>query len=134
VRRVLSETGLPPQRLELEITEGIILQNTDAVLETLTRLAQRGVSIAMDDFGTGYFQPFLPHPLPGQEDQDRSLLHRYARHQSADLGHRLEHRRPRPVAQRDDHRRGGGDGRPSRDAEEVGLRSSAGLLLRQARR
>ena len=80
------------------------------------------------------FQPFLPHPLPGQEDQDRSLLHRYARHQPADLGHRLEHRRPRPVAQRDDHRRGGGDGRPSRDAEEVGLRSSAGLLLRQARR
>ena len=71
MRRVLSETGLPPQRLELEITEGIILQNTDAVLETLTRLAQRGVSIAMDDFGTGYFQPFLPHPLP---DQDRSLL------------------------------------------------------------
>jgi len=74
VRRVLSETGLPPQRLELEITEGIILQNTEAVLETLTRLDQLGVSIAMEDFGTGYFQPFLPHPLPGQEDQDRSLL------------------------------------------------------------
>ena len=54
VRRVLSETGLPPQRLELEITEGIILQNTDAVLDTLTRLDQLGVSIAMDDFGTGY--------------------------------------------------------------------------------
>jgi diguanylate cyclase (GGDEF)-like protein len=54
VRRVLSETGLPPQRLELEITEGIILQNTEAVLETLTRLDQLGVSIAMDDFGTGY--------------------------------------------------------------------------------
>jgi len=54
VRRVLSETGLEPQRLELEITEGIILQNTDSVLETLTRLDQLGVSIAMDDFGTGY--------------------------------------------------------------------------------
>ena len=50
----LSETGLEPSRLELEITEGIILQNTDAVLETLTRLDQLGVSIAMDDFGTGY--------------------------------------------------------------------------------
>jgi diguanylate cyclase (GGDEF)-like protein len=54
VRRVLSETGLEPGRLELEITEGIILQNTDAVFETLTRLDQLGVSIAMDDFGTGY--------------------------------------------------------------------------------
>jgi predicted signal transduction protein with EAL and GGDEF domain len=53
VRRVLTETGLEPERLELEITEGIILQNTDAVLDTLTRLDQLGVSIAMDDFGTG---------------------------------------------------------------------------------
>jgi len=52
VRRVLTETG--PERLELEITEGIILPNTDAVLDTLTRLDQLGVSIAMDDFGTGY--------------------------------------------------------------------------------
>ena len=54
MRRVLSETGLEPQRLELEITEGIILQNTEAVLETLQRLDQLGVLIAMDDFGTGY--------------------------------------------------------------------------------
>ncbi len=54
VRRVLGETGLEAERLELEITENIILQNTDAVLDTLTRLDQLGVSIAMDDFGTGY--------------------------------------------------------------------------------
>jgi diguanylate cyclase (GGDEF)-like protein len=54
VRRVLNETGLEPHRLELEITEGIILQNTEAVLDTLTRLDQLGVVIAMDDFGTGY--------------------------------------------------------------------------------
>jgi diguanylate cyclase (GGDEF)-like protein len=54
VRRVLTETGLEPHRLELEITEGIILQNTEAVLDTLQRLDQLGVAIAMDDFGTGY--------------------------------------------------------------------------------
>ena len=54
VQRVLAETGLDPSRLELEITESLILQNTDAVLDTLTRLDQLGVSIAMDDFGTGY--------------------------------------------------------------------------------
>ncbi|HML91624.1 EAL domain-containing protein [Methyloceanibacter sp.] len=54
VRRVLAETGLEPQRLELEITEGTILQNTESVIETLTKLDQLGVSIAMDDFGTGY--------------------------------------------------------------------------------
>ena len=51
---MLNETGLEPGRLELEITEGIILQNTGAVMETLKRLHQLGVSIAMDDFGTGY--------------------------------------------------------------------------------
>jgi len=54
VRRVLAETGLEANRLELEITEGIILQNTESVIETLTKLDQIGVSIAMDDFGTGY--------------------------------------------------------------------------------
>jgi EAL domain-containing protein (putative c-di-GMP-specific phosphodiesterase class I) len=54
VRRVLAETGLEANRLELEITESILLQNTDAVLETLKRLDELGVSIAMDDFGTGY--------------------------------------------------------------------------------
>jgi diguanylate cyclase (GGDEF)-like protein len=75
VRRVLSETGLEPERLELEITEAIILQNTEAVLETLNRLDQLDVSIAMDDFGTGLFQPLLSHAAAGQEDQDRPLLH-----------------------------------------------------------
>jgi diguanylate cyclase (GGDEF)-like protein len=54
VRRMLVETGLEPERLELEITESTILQNTEKVIETLGRLDQLGVSIAMDDFGTGY--------------------------------------------------------------------------------
>src|SRR4029078_1092759 len=54
VRLVLCEPRLEPRRLELEITEGILLENTETVLETLKRLDQLGVSIAMDDFGTGY--------------------------------------------------------------------------------
>jgi diguanylate cyclase (GGDEF)-like protein len=54
VRKVLAETGLDATRLELEITEGLLLQNTDAVMETLKRLDELGVAIAMDDFGTGY--------------------------------------------------------------------------------
>jgi diguanylate cyclase (GGDEF)-like protein len=54
VSRVLRQTGLDPHRLELEITEGILLQNTEAVLDALKRLDKLGVSIAMDDFGTGY--------------------------------------------------------------------------------
>jgi len=54
VKKVLDETGLAPRRLELEITEATLLQNTDAVMETLTALDRLGVAIAMDDFGTGY--------------------------------------------------------------------------------
>src|SRR5680860_719724 len=51
---ISSSSRFGANRLELEITEGIILQNTESVLETLTKLDQLGVSIAMDDFGTGY--------------------------------------------------------------------------------
>jgi diguanylate cyclase (GGDEF)-like protein len=54
VKKVLDETGLEPRRLELEITEATLLQNTDTVMETLKKLDQFGVAIAMDDFGTGY--------------------------------------------------------------------------------
>jgi diguanylate cyclase (GGDEF)-like protein len=54
VAGILAETGLSPGRLELEITEGVLLQRTEETLETLRRLRATGVRIAMDDFGTGY--------------------------------------------------------------------------------
>ncbi|MBK8174027.1 MAG: EAL domain-containing protein [Rhodospirillales bacterium] len=54
VAEALAESGLDPSRLELEITESILLQDTDANLETLKRIKQLGVRIVMDDFGTGY--------------------------------------------------------------------------------
>jgi diguanylate cyclase (GGDEF)-like protein len=50
----LGDSGLAPQRLELEITETVMLQDTDATLETLHQLRELGVRISMDDFGTGY--------------------------------------------------------------------------------
>ena len=50
----LSESGLPPDRLELEITESILLQDCEATLATLHTLRDFGVRISMDDFGTGY--------------------------------------------------------------------------------
>lgn len=54
VDRVLGETGLNPNLLELELTESIFLQNTDSVLATMHRLKKLGVRISIDDFGTGY--------------------------------------------------------------------------------
>jgi diguanylate cyclase (GGDEF)-like protein len=54
VAQVLNETGFPPERLELEITESLLINDTEEVLAKLNRLRQLGVHIAMDDFGTGY--------------------------------------------------------------------------------
>jgi diguanylate cyclase (GGDEF)-like protein len=53
VASALRESGLAPHRLELEIAESMMLDNTEAVLSMLHRLRRIGVSIAMDDFGTG---------------------------------------------------------------------------------
>jgi diguanylate cyclase (GGDEF)-like protein len=50
----LSKSGLPGGRLELEITESVLLQDDDTVLETLHSLRRLGIRIVMDDFGTGY--------------------------------------------------------------------------------
>ncbi|MCP5081453.1 MAG: EAL domain-containing protein [Alphaproteobacteria bacterium] len=54
VSETLEATGLPPERLELEITETVLLKNTNETMEVLYRLKGLGVRIAMDDFGTGY--------------------------------------------------------------------------------
>jgi diguanylate cyclase (GGDEF)-like protein len=50
----LAECGLPASRLELEITESVLMQDTAATLSTLHRLRALGIRISMDDFGTGY--------------------------------------------------------------------------------
>lgn len=54
LRRILAESRLQPDLLELEITESILLQSAEATMETLQRLKQLGVHLSIDDFGTGY--------------------------------------------------------------------------------
>ncbi len=54
VMAALGESGLAPSRLELEITETVMLQDTEATIATLHELRRLGVRISMDDFGTGY--------------------------------------------------------------------------------
>lgn len=53
IGRALRESGLAPQRLELEITENALIEDIDAAMSTLLRLKALGVKITMDDFGTG---------------------------------------------------------------------------------
>lgn len=54
VASILAETGLQAQNLELEITEGLLMQDVDSSIDILNSLKQIGVVLAIDDFGTGY--------------------------------------------------------------------------------
>jgi len=54
IRTVLDETGLPPQCLELEITETVAMEDAESTSAVFKRLANLGVSLSIDDFGTGY--------------------------------------------------------------------------------
>lgn len=54
VELALGRHGLPPEALELEITENIVLSEDQAALEALSHLRRMGIGIAFDDFGTGY--------------------------------------------------------------------------------
>ena len=54
IKTILHETRLAPDRLEIEITETLLLKNTESAIATLQRIRALGVQIAIDDFGTGY--------------------------------------------------------------------------------
>ncbi|MDO9166205.1 MAG: EAL domain-containing protein [Rhodoferax sp.] len=54
VQQALESSGLAPHALELEVTEGVLIDDVESVIDLLARLKQIGVSVALDDFGTGY--------------------------------------------------------------------------------
>lgn len=54
IAQALAETGLPPERLELELTESLLARDMDLAIATCDRLRALGVRLAIDDFGTGY--------------------------------------------------------------------------------
>ena len=64
VRQALESSGIAPHMLELEVTEGILIDEVDAVIDVLNQLRQLGVSIALDDFGTGYSSMAYLRRLP----------------------------------------------------------------------
>lgn len=64
IAQILTETGLNPKCLKLEITESEIIENIALVLPTVERLKSLGVQLSMDDFGTGYSSLSYLHCLP----------------------------------------------------------------------
>lgn len=76
VEGALAEAGLDPRRLELEVTEGVLLQGTPEALATMHRLRTMGVRFSMDDFGTGYSSLSYLRTFPfDQLKIDRSFVH-----------------------------------------------------------
>ncbi|MGR2737443.1 EAL domain-containing protein [Billgrantia sp. Q4P2] len=75
LQQVLLETGLSPDYLELELTEGILMTDTVAAIETLHRLRDMGVEVSIDDFGTGFSSLSYLKQLPiGKIKIDRSFV------------------------------------------------------------
>jgi predicted signal transduction protein with EAL and GGDEF domain len=99
VHSILLETGLAPGRLELEITEGVLIEDFDRGLALLRRLKALGVRISMDDFGSGYSSLSYLQAFPFDKIKiDRAFVINLGKNpQSAnivraviDLGHGLE--------------------------------------------
>jgi diguanylate cyclase (GGDEF)-like protein len=76
VTMALRNSGLPAELLELELTESVLLHDTEAALETLRALKRIGVRLAIDDFGTGYCSLSYVKSLPVHKLKiDRSFVH-----------------------------------------------------------
>ena len=80
IREVLESTGLNPRNLQLEITESVVIENTEIVTQMLMQLHELGIQLTMDDFGTGYSSLSYLHNFPIDVLKiDRSFIYRQER-------------------------------------------------------
>ena len=133
VTQALAAARLAPHRLELEITEAVLLQDDEAIVTMLHQLRALGVRIAMDDFGTGYSSLSYLRSFPFDKIKiDRSFIKDIDRNRDsaviikaiASLGAQPRHR---------DHGRGHRDRGAARDRAPRRLHRDAGLSGRAGR-
>ena len=127
VASALKDSGLSPDRLELEITETVMLQDTATTLATLHGLHALGLSIAMDDFGTGYSSLTYLRRFPFDRIKIDQSFVRELGEAAGSRRHRargdLRSARPRHR----DHRRGRRDAGAASHAVARGVHARAGL-------
>ena len=127
VRGALAQSGLDPHRLELEVTEGILIHDTEETLAVLAELRAIGVRLAMDDFGTGYASLGYLQEIPLRQDQDRPVVRAESRQRPERRGDRARGGRAERRAGHLHQRRGGGEQRAGGDAARAWLPRGAGL-------
>jgi diguanylate cyclase (GGDEF)-like protein len=85
LKKILQQTGARPELLTLEITEGIVLKNTEQVIEKMQLLQAMGLSFSIDDFGTGYSSLSYLQRLPLREVKiDKAFVNDLADNQSSE--------------------------------------------------
>ena len=131
VRDALEEAGLAPERLTLEITESVLMDDTELAVQRLRDLKALGVTLALDDFGTGYSSLSYLSRFPVDIlKMDRSFLSE--RSHAGREQPRQRRRRARRHARARGRRRGHRGARAGRDAAGARLRPRPGLPVRAA--
>ncbi len=126
VASALASSGLRPNRLELEITETVLIGDDADVGSSIQALRNLGVRIALDDFGTGYSSLSYLRRFPVRQDQDRSVVH--GRYREARYGgDRQGCRAPGSATRHVHHRRRHRNVRPAPLHAQARLYGSAGL-------
>ena len=128
----LAQSGLPAERLKLEVTENAVMYDVEGAIQTMVRLSRLGVGLSLDDFGRGLLLALLPEALSDQRTENRpELCARHTRRRRLQLhcGHDHLHQ---PEPGHPSGRRRGGDPGTTRISAPQSVRSTSGLPVQPA--